>query len=334
MLRNQPVLYLEFLEDTVRYLVMHPTNQTIVERGEWFFETPLFGEGQLLQSTALENRLRSFAQEKRWRKAKVSLLLPNEYVIIREEKIPSLLKPNEIRKYLTLQLKQTIRTPFKETTFRFKTLEVDEKERKLLLVMYPKPLIQQLQETLEKVNFVPMVADVAALSLYRLVMDQYGDTPLATQIPLVLQWNRTSYTITIFKDHVPNMFRHSPLGTHLLGWEKDEAADAWVWTHSNVQYEESVNEVLDMLERFLEFYRYTVLSGVNGVNTIYLATEMPNEEDLRERLATRFEIPVYEIIAQEQAVRNCDLPLFGLTLKTKYAKGNLKEAIKELGEDV
>ena len=126
LFQKKPLLYFEFLERRIRYLVMDAQSRTVLEKNEILFDTEILHEGRIINPSLLENRLNALVTEKKWKNAQAAILLPDDFVIVREEKIPAQLAPSEIKAYIALHMGQLIRSPFKETRFHFELLEVGD----------------------------------------------------------------------------------------------------------------------------------------------------------------------------------------------------------------
>lgn len=71
-------------------------------------------------------------------------------------------------------MNQSIRMPFDNPVFQYTLIEETEEtdvihDKRVLLLAYPGESINQYKEILKKVSLKPEVADVTALSLYRVV---------------------------------------------------------------------------------------------------------------------------------------------------------------------
>ena len=85
---------------------------------------------------------------------------------------------------------------------------------------------------------------------------------------------------------------------------------------------------LDVSERFLEFYRYSVLGGKNGITEIFLAGDFSYLEELKESMENRFYLPVHHI-KQADEVESKYLPLYGLSMKQKGTNKTKRKVVKE-----
>lgn len=327
LFNKKPILYFEFLERRIRYLAVDSSTHAILEKDELLFDTEIITEGNIVDESLIENRLRALLAEKKWRNAKASIILPDDHVILKEKKIPSQLVNDEIRDYITLHMNHSIRVPFKRTKFHYEILEQEETEQTVMIVVYSQDAIDQYEKVLEDISLKPLAADISFLTLYRILMSQTNVEVDEEKHILVLQWSPVDTQISVFHKGVPRFNRHSRSARITDYW--DVAKDGeWLWKNDAEAMEAMIQDKLDVMERFLDFYRYSVLHGEDGVSEIYLAGDFPNLENVQKRLSSRFYLPIHQMeIADQLEVKY--LPLYGLSLREQKYKGMKKKKIKK-----
>ncbi|WP_320164516.1 pilus assembly protein PilM [uncultured Trichococcus sp.] len=328
LFQKKPLLYFEFLERRIRYLVMDAQSRTVLEQNEILFDTEILHEGRVINPSLLENRLNALVTEKKWKNAQAAILLPNDFVIVREEKIPAQLSPSEIKAYIALHMGQLIRSPFKETRFHFELLEVGDMEQTILLMLYPQEVIFQYESLLQNVSLNPVVADISSLCLYRTIRQQNDLNQSPEKHVMVLQWSPVDHSIMVFHRDLPKFSRHSRIARLVDLWEVSPEGE-WIWKDDQVSFEDAITDTLDVLERLLEFYRYSVMNGQSGVTEIVLTGDFPYLEKVREQLAKRFFLPIH-ILQVSEEISSKFLPLYGLASKEKHAAVPKKLARKKV----
>lgn len=338
LFQKKPLLYFEFLERRIRYLVMDAQSRAILEQSEILFDTEILHEGRIINPSLLENRLNALVAEKKWKNAQASILLPDDFVIVREEKIPAQLAPSEIKAYVALHMGQLIRSPFKETRFHFELLAIGDTEQIILLMLYPQEVILQYESLLQKVSLNPTVADISSLCLYRTIRKQNDLHQSPDKHVMVLQWSPVDHSIMVFHRDLPKFSRHSRIARLVDLWEISPEGE-WIWKDDQVSFEEGITDTLDVLERLLEFYRYSVMNGRGGVSEIVLTGDFPYLEKVREQLAKRFFLPIHLLQVSDE-ISSKFLPLYGLASKEKHAavpqrvaKQKVKRTRKKIQEE-
>ena len=331
LFQKKPLLYFEFLERRIRYLVLDAQSRTVLEKSEILFDTEILHEGKIINHSLLENRLNALVTEKKWKNAQASILLQDDFVIVREEKIPAQLAPSEIKAYIALHMGQLIRSPFKETRFHFELLEVGDSEQTILLMLYPQEVIFQYESLLQKVSLNPVVADISSLCLYRIIRQQNDLQQIPDKHVMVLQWSPVDHAIMVFHQNLPKFSRHSRLARLVDLWDVTKEGE-WIWKDDQDSFEEAITDTLDVLERLLEFYRYSVMSGQGGVTDIFLTGDFPYLDEVRKQLSQRFFLPIHMLQVSEE-ISSKFLPLYGLASKEKHAAIPQKVAKKKVQEE-
>lgn len=313
LFQTKPTLYLHLHKQSLRYLAVHPKNHTIIDMDELFFETTILEDGEITNPALLETRLSALVQEKKWKNAKANILVLDDYVTVREVDVPAQLEEDEIRNYLTLHMNQSIRMPFEQPNFDYVIHDENEEVKKLTLIAYPGEKVASYQEILQNVSLKPEIADVAALSVYR-VAKQNGLIPNHTDHhTMILRWNPADLSITVFNEDRPTFNRHTKNDTLVESFEHT-AQEGWVWTDSETELEYSIEEQLNNLERFLDFYRYSVLNGENSISEIILTGYFPYLNELKQQIAERFTMDV-QLLELPGEMEQAYSALYGLTLR-------------------
>lgn len=317
LFQKKPMLHFEFLERRIRYMVRDAQSGAILEQDEILFDTEILHEGRIISPSLLENRLNALVTEKKWKNAQASILLPDDFVVVREEKIPAQLAASEIKGYIALHMGQSIRSPFKETRFHYEVLEGGDTEQTVLLMLYPKDIISQYETLLQNLLLNPAAADISSLCLYRFIREQNDWHQNPDKHVMVLRWSPVDHAIMVFHRDLPKFSRHSR-STRLADlWEVDPEGE-WSWKDDDASLRDTITDTLDVLERLLEFYRYSVTNGEGGVTDIFLTGDFPGLEQVREQLSKRFFLPIHVLQAPE-GISPKYLPLYGLAAKEQQA---------------
>ncbi|WP_034549767.1 type IV pilus biogenesis protein PilM [Carnobacterium funditum] len=338
LFNKKPLLYFEFTERRIRYLVMDGHSGAVLEKSEILFDMEILHEEKIIDTSLLENRLSALVTEKKWKNVQASILLPDNFVIVREEKIPAQLAASEIKAYLALHIGQKIRSPFKETRFHFEMLEEGDTEQTILLMLYPQDVILQYESILQNVSLNPVVADISSLCLYRIIRQQKAFQLDPDKHVMVLQWSTVNNAIMVFNQNLPKFSRQSRLVRLVDLWDVTPDGE-WIWKDDTESYEEAIVETLNVLERLLEFYRYSVVNGEAGVTDIFLTGDFPDLETVREQLSKRFPQSIHMLAVPEE-INTKFLPLYGLALKekqtaipNKIAKKKVKHTREKVQEE-
>ncbi|WP_423189177.1 type IV pilus biogenesis protein PilM [Alkalibacterium sp. f15] len=327
MFGNKPSLYMQFMEKSIRYLVMDSQNKTLIEKDEVVFETAIIQEGKVANKQLLETRLEVLVKEKKWKNASVSIILPDDLVTIRNEVLPAQLSRTEVDEYLNLHINESIRLPFEDAKVDYEITNQTEENQTVFLVAYPNEQIKALKEILEKASLKPVVADISSLSLYRLVNIEETISTHSDDHLLLLQWNPIDYSMTVFNQDIPQFNRHTRSQRLADMWKLNETGE-FEWKGSEEGLEDVLDEQINMLERFLEFYQYTVMDGERSISHIVLSGYYPNLEHVKMLLEDRLTLPIHMLTLPEE-ISATDAALLGLTLKSRVREMKKIDKVKK-----
>lgn len=321
LLSSKPVLFIQFLERSIRYIVMDASKKTVLEKNELVFDTAIIQDGKVSNVSLLETRLDALIKEKKWKNAKVSIILPDDFVTIRQEKIPVQLASNEIKDYLNLHINQSIRLPFDDPSIDFEVISKDETTQTVFITAYPGDQIRNYLSLLENVSLKPEVADISSLCMYRVLSSQSKVTFSEDAHILMLQWNPVDTSIMVFHKGIPQFNRHTRSTRLMDSWNLTKTGN-WEWKADESELSDFNEEQLNGLERFMEFYRYSVMNGEGSITNIVLSGYFPDLEQLKQFLIDRFSMTVHTLDLPS-GMNQSDAALYGLSLKENKKKATL-----------
>ncbi|MFS0561864.1 pilus assembly protein PilM [Terribacillus sp. 179-K 1B1 HS] len=268
-------------------------------------------QGKLEHADQLTKAVRKLVEENSWKGRKLLFTLPDQAVTLRRHQVPKQLKWEEIKPFLYTELHHTIQLPFEDPVLDFEILEEGEGSNTILLVAYPGKRVDDFQLAFKEAGLQPVAADLASLSLYRLYMQQYKET--TDDHLLLLQWNRSGLMLTAFHRDMPLFIRQpqTSFGNLQEHMEQDlfyqDEAD-----RARAYLEEQMTEI----ERFMDFYRYSVMNGEAGITKLLVSGDYEQLEDVMDELRQRLQI---ETVTFRQEMMD-ELPLayadvLGLSMK-------------------
>lgn len=323
-------IYLLINDRGIRYLVCPNTNgKNKLDYGELFFDGLVIEDGKIIALDQLTQNLKTLVNKKKWKNADVSFILPDTFVTMRKENIPSQLDKEEAKKYIRLQLEGSIRLPFKDPAIDFELLKQGDKENEILLFAYPKERLKPFYNLFNDISLNPVVADVSFLSVYRAYQDAYP--VMDNEHLIIIQWNKTELVLTIFNHEQPIFNRHMHASNAMQGWKLDESKLNLVSTETSEQREESRDNAMISIERFMDFYQYSITNGEHQVTDVFLVGDHPDLDVMKKDLDSRFDLEIKTL-----DVTN-DLPtayasLYGLRFKKeqkRYKKTTHKKSRKK-----
>ncbi|WP_225743925.1 type IV pilus biogenesis protein PilM [Marinilactibacillus sp. Marseille-P9653] len=313
LFRKKQILYIQFKYKSIYYMIIDPQKNEIIEHDSLSLDIPVLIEGQLTNEMLVQKTLELFVREKKLRNTVVHFILPDHFSVIRKEQVPLQLEQKEIKEYLYLQLDSKIKLPFDSPVLDFQLLETLEDAQEILLVAYPEEYIQSFQKLFESVQLVPEIADLSYLSVYRLFKKDQSNEISPDEHLLLIQWHPYDSSLTVFHKDVPQFNRQTNFQRIAQSWEQDSLSK-WEWTGSEEELEVAIENHIDTIERFLDFYKYSIMNGEKMVTRIILTGDFPEYELLYERISNRIDIRLSKIEVPSNFTRGF-VPLIGLKYK-------------------
>lgn len=315
-------------------MIYDEQKKQIIEQDQIVLDLPILIEGKLTNETIIQKRLELLIQEKKLNKAKVYFILPDHFTMIRKEEVPVQLEESEIKDYIALHLNGSIRLPFDSPKIDFQVIEKTAEKQWILLTAFPSDQIKAFQNLFEAVNLQAEVADLSYLSVYRAFKSIEKNNSKDDHL-LMIQWHPFDSSLTVFHNDIPQFSRHTNFPRVAQSWHQNSKG-VWEWTGSEPELELVIEDQLNVIERFLDFYKYSVMNGERMVTKILLTGDYPNLSSLYDRLKDRVDIRLI-LLELPSNIGQSFAPLYGLVTKeerVKKTKKNKKKLINNLSTSI
>ncbi|MEC0304202.1 type IV pilus biogenesis protein PilM [Terribacillus saccharophilus] len=305
-------VYIIIQETVLRYIAGEPAG---FRKGNAYGSLELpqgtIRQGILEDREQLTKAVRKLVEENSWRGRDLMFTLPDQAVTLRQHQVPKQLKREEIKPFLYTELEHTIQLPFEDPVLDFEVLEEGEGSNTILLVAYPGKRVEAYQQAFKEAGLQPIAADLASLTLYRLYIEQYKET--SEDHLLLLQWNRSGLILTAFHQDMPLFIRQPQTS---FGNLQDHMEQDLFYQEEADRARAYLEEQLTEIERFMDFYRYSVMNGEAGITKLLVSGDYENLSDVMNELRQRLQI---ETVTFRQEMMD-ELPLayadvLGLSMK-------------------
>lgn len=308
-------VFLSINDRSIRYLVC-PAKQSkgTIDDGELFFDKVIMEDGRIINEAQLKSQVKMLVEQKNWKGAKLSFIVPDSFLTMRTEEIPNQLEKEEAKRYIRLQLEGSIRLPFKNPMIDFEVLTRGEDTNEILLFAYPEERLKPFYRLFENASLNAEVADVSFLSAYRTY--QVNHQPDDNEHLLMIQWNKVDLVLTVFHKKIPKFTRHVHASNPFQEWKLDSKEATLVSQSSPEELEEARDQTLITIERFMDFYQYSIMDGETAVTNILLLGDHPDLAKLQLSLDERFDLSIEILTLPQGLPMGCGV-LYGLSLKTE-----------------
>ncbi|WP_186576261.1 type IV pilus biogenesis protein PilM [Aquibacillus kalidii] len=302
----------------VRYVVSsQPTIEGITDYGELVLEPGVMEDGKIIDNKNFQTSLEQLVKNKKWRNASLSFCVPDSFVTIREQLVPKGLSKEETKSYIHMELDASIRLPFQDPVVDFVLTGEEKDQSKILLFAYPKERINEFLKVFHLSGLKPKVADLSSLSLYRLYYKL--DLPNENEHLLTIQWCKDATVLTAFKQNKPIFTRHIKSNLNRNSWVWDDTKNELVWTGEMEDLEQVISDQIVTIERFMDFYQYSVMDGTEQITKILLSGDFPNLNQVITAMRERFTLPIESMNKLEEAIHHPArfAEVIGLAIKAK-----------------
>lgn len=295
-------VHLELNDYVIRYIeTKHQGLDGVKAIGERYIPSGLINDGKIVDVERLSIILEECVKDWNIKGKHVHFFVPDAYAVVKKVTIPMDIPEDEAKGYLYLQIGTDIHLPFENPIIDIDFLSVNEEtqEREVLLFAAPEEIINAYQSLLEGVKLKPLVADMSVLSLYRLYSAS-GQAKASDHL-LCLQFNVHSLNISIFSNHKLSLFRHLRLDEEEDLWkpEKDDQGIQMIkWQGETEKFHRHIQDMINEIERVMNFYRFSVHKGEQGITKIVIAGENPSIGEIEGALKQSIEAPHISLYKQ------------------------------------
>ncbi|MCA0986221.1 type IV pilus biogenesis protein PilM [Guptibacillus algicola] len=304
---------LALYDHVIRMVEINKGDRSLRVYHERFLPNDIIKNGKIIERETLKDILVECVEEWGIKKKKVQFLVPDTYLVLRNEKLPLTVSDDEIKGHLYLEIGSSIKLPFNEAVFDYELVRTTEEHKEILLFAAPEHIVTDLSTLLESVSLRPEAADVTALSLYRLyyhhgLIDQYEPT-------LIIHAGIQTMNVSVFYNHQPAFIRQILMDTPYSKWEvhsTSRVSESLKWSGDQNDLHDKIEESITEIERVINFYYYSMNRSGKTIQTAFLSGDFPEIDLLNLRLEETLAIPVKGETKSE--IKDED----GLALPMKY----------------
>ncbi len=282
---------------------------------ERFLPEGIIKDGKVIERDTLFVILEECVEEWDIKGKRVVFLVPDTYLVLRNEKVPLSISNDDIKGYLYLEIGASIMLPFKNAVFDYELIGETDEHKEILLFAAPEDIVMAFSSLLEAVSLHPEAADVTALSLYRLY---YHTDQIDSQKPsLLIHCGIRSVNVSVFYQHKPAFIRQVLMDTSQSEWDVAQisrSANEMKWNGEREQLLEAIDESVTEIERVINFYHYSMNKSGQTIQHVFLSGDFPEISLLKNQLEATIGTAIQH--ADEQTIRDeagnvLPLPFYG-----------------------
>lgn len=272
-------------EDAIRMVEVKSTSPLhVVCAEERSLPSGIISDGKIVDAETLVSILGEVVEEWKLSRKSVRFLAPDEYVIIRKLPYPPDVRRDELKGHFFIEIGSTLYLPFEDPVFDVVPYTATTETKEAILIASKESILNTYEDVFEDVKMKPIVADIGPLALYRLAYSQFEFT--GEEHILLLDIKNDSYTVSIFHQHFPLFMRPVEVA------EPDEA------NYFSGTQTSKMDALVSEIEKLINFYRYNMNQGNEGITHVLLNGEFDGWEELLKRLEFRFDVTTSTVIRE------------------------------------
>jgi type IV pilus assembly protein PilM len=272
-------------EDAIRMVEVKSTSPLhVVCAEERSLPSGIITDGKIVDAETLVSILGEFVEEWKLSRKSVRFLAPDEYVIIRKLPYPPDVRPDELKGHFFIEIGSTLYLPFEDPVFDVVPYTASTETKEAILIASKESILNTYEDVFEDVKMKPVVADIGPLALYRLAYSQYEFT--GEEHILLLDIKNDNFTVSIFHQHFPLFMRPVEV-------EQQDESNFFSGTQTS-----KTDALISEIEKLINFYRYNMNQGNEGITHVLLNGEFEGWEELLQRLELRFEVKTSTVIRE------------------------------------
>lgn len=304
-------------DHVIRYLdFKQPELLDVRHSGERYLPEGVIQDGLIVDREALHLILEECVADWELKGREVQFLIPDSKLIIRKQAIPEELRDEEIRGFLYMELGNSIHLPFVDPVFDFVSLVKEENTKEILLFAASEQMVSDYSSLLENVKLKPVLADASCVALYRLIFLQ--KLVSEKDHTLCLQFDIPAVQLSVFHQHKPMFFNHLKMEMDYQGWnfkKHSTGIQDITWQGESGFVHGLIEDKLVEIERIINYYKFNLNKGVQGITKVILTGELPELLYIQERLEKKLGVPVLLMDNKELPLPSQFNVVLGLGLK-------------------
>jgi type IV pilus assembly protein PilM len=308
-------------DHSIRFVELKQANPPIAQKcEERFLPTGIIKEGKINDFDSLSNILDECIDDWKIKHRSVRFIIPDSLVIIRKVTIPADIQDDEIKGYLYMELGSTIHLPFEDPILDIFQLNTSETTKEVLLFAVPEKYVLDFTDLFTNLKLHPIAADISPLALYRLY--HHLDLSRKQEILLTVQFDLTAVSLCIFEGTIPVVMRQLPFDFDINKWDikRDSMGTDIKFKGNTNELALQLEDVFKEINKFFDFYRYTLNNGKKQILKILLNGDHPILNLVLDELIDRYDVPINMLNLETAKNKTDKLPskyylCLGLALK-------------------
>ncbi|NLG81357.1 MAG: pilus assembly protein PilM [Bacilli bacterium] len=279
MLFRKNMINLMFTDNFIKFALVDERSLTVRKVGEVKLKSGTIMNGKIMDENLLSKILGTIFRKYRLTSPFVKLMIPDQNLIIKKMKVPKYLKGDDLKKYLRLELEESLQSlPYKDPiidvvdyTYSDKT---DEDEKEVVMFTTSKDIIVSYLKIIQKHRKTVVDSFISPLLVRKLYLFSKKLKNNDQRFTMFTQIKENSHILTVFDNEIPILSLRD--------------------TFEIENYDEDlyIDQILDVIERICHFFQYQFMKNTETVQKIVIYTDTNFTKNLQEIISERIDIEV------------------------------------------
>lgn len=247
-------------------------------------------DGRVADVGMLQQALRQALDSRRFSTSCVNFAIPSQTVMVRNLKLPNV-APKELKKLVQFEMNHNLNLAIDDAHYDFIKLPYTAPSKastgaeenglcNVLVVAAPMSILQQYKSLFEQAGLAPYSFEIKSFSILRMI--EWSKVP-CKDVQLVVNVNETNSEITIIAEGSFQLTHNVQVSFEAAPPDQAAAGNDWLHPHSSPEqaFQSGVNELVEELERLMNFYNYTLNGAKKPFHSVLLAGDLPDMDKLR-----------------------------------------------------
>lgn len=297
MLFSKNMINLMFTDSSIKFSLVNERNLNVKKVGEVKLKSGIIISGKIMDENLLGKILGTVFRKHNLHQQFVKIMIPDQNLIIKKMKVPKYLEGDDLRKYLRLELEESMQSlPYKDPIIDVVDYDIETKdeedEKDIIIFTTSKEVVEGYLKVIQKHRKTVINSYISPLLTRKLYLysKQYNNND--QRFTMFTQIRENTHILTVFDNEIPILSLRD--------------------TFEIEDYDEDyyIEQILDVLERICHFFQYQFSKNTEVVQKIVIYTDINFTKNLQELINEKMDIEV-ELIK--------DIP-FKTSIKTDLTK--------------
>lgn len=279
MLFSKNVINLMFTDNSIKFSLVNERNLNVKKVGEVKLKSGIIISGKIMDENLLGKILGTIFRKHNLHQQFVKIMIPDQNLIIKKMKVPKYLEGDDLRKYLRLELEESMQSlPYKDPIFDVVDYDLDTKDdeddKDIIIFTTSKEVIEAYLRVIQKHRKTVINSYISPLLTRKLYLFSKHFRNNDQRFTMFTQIRENTHILTVFDNEIPILSLRD--------------------TFEIEDYDEDyyIEQILDVLERICHFFQYQFSKNTEVVQKIVIYTDINFTKNLQELINEKIDIEV------------------------------------------